>query len=141
MKTFVHFFFSKQSLTLFIFIIRCFINWGIVIIVFQFSFFFQLIDAECIRSYWHCRFKDDLPFHMNNRQVACFTLVCGIQDLYATAFYLGETETSMFQAWSFSHDCPLAVPITDLHFRTYSFVLYLFIHLSPLLKFEHTGFS
>lgn len=55
-------------MTLFIFILRWFINWSIAVIVFQF-FKKKMIDAECIKSYWHCRFKDNLPFHINNRQV------------------------------------------------------------------------
>lgn len=41
-----------------------------------FFFSFYLIDAECVTPYWHCRFKDDLSFYMNNWQVVCFMLVC-----------------------------------------------------------------
>lgn len=37
----------------------------------------------------------------------------------------GDRDLSVlgFLRWPFSHDCPWAVPATDLHFNTYSFVL------------------
>lgn len=109
MKTFVHFFFSKQSLTLFIFIIRCFINWGIVIIVFQFSFFFQLIDAECIRSYIaDLRMTYHFTWTKDRLLVSHWCVVSKI--------FMLQLSTWGRQRLLCSRPDPLAVPITWLPF-------------------------
>lgn len=107
---------------------QIFINWSIAVIISR-CFFFLIDWCTMHKVLLNCRFKDDLPCHMNNRQVVGFTLVCRIWDLYATAYYWDPSVLDLLY-WHFSHDCPSAVPITDLHVSPCSFVLCLSVYLS-----------